>query len=116
MQHLDLWQLAQEAEALTARIESGETLDEDDTARHIRLVVLVDDIGCELRDAIDFGPMIPDGFMVDYAQELAKDLGLLDDSVSWPQTCIDWAQAAKDLTQDYTLIEFEGVDYWIFAG
>lgn len=55
-----------------------------------------------------------DGFE-DYARELAGDLGYLDDKKSnqWPYTCIDWEQAANELQQDYTSVEFGGTTYWI---
>ena len=28
-------------------------------------------------------------------------------------TCIDWAQAARELRMDYTSVDFDGVTYWI---
>lgn len=37
----------------------------------------------------------------DFAQELAEDIGLLNDSPAWPYTCIDWEHAARELMYDY---------------
>jgi antirestriction protein len=37
----------------------------------------------------------------DFARELADQLGYIGRNVSWPYTCIDWEQAAKDLMYDY---------------
>jgi antirestriction protein len=37
----------------------------------------------------------------DFAQELAEELDLVNDSVSWPYTCIDWDDAASELMNDY---------------
>ena len=36
-----------------------------------------------------------------FAEELAGELGSMDDYVSWPNNCIDWEMAAKDLMMDY---------------
>jgi hypothetical protein len=57
--------------------------------------------------------LIRDSYFEDYARELASDLGLLQKGASWPYTCIDWEQAASELQQDYTSVEFDGVTYWI---
>lgn len=37
----------------------------------------------------------------DFAYSLAEDIGLLQDDVQWPYTCIDWEHAARDLMYDY---------------
>lgn len=37
----------------------------------------------------------------DFAQDIAEQLGAIDKNASWPQTCIDWEQAAKELMYDY---------------
>ncbi len=57
--------------------------------------------------------LIRDSYFQDYAQELAADCGMLKDATSWPLTCIDWEQAAKELRYDYTSVDFDGVAYWI---
>jgi len=49
---------------------------------------------------------------VEYAQELAEDIGAIPDDRSWPMTCIDWDQAAKELAYDYTTVTFDG-DEWM---
>lgn len=33
---------------------------------------------------------------------MADQLGAIDNSARWPQTCIDWEQAAKELRYDYS--------------
>ena len=38
---------------------------------------------------------------VDFAQQLADDLGSVDKNATWPQKCIDWEFAAKELMYDY---------------
>jgi hypothetical protein len=56
--------------------------------------------------------LIRDSYFKDYAQELAEDIGSIDRE-GWPYTCIDWEQAADELKQDYTQVDFDGVSYWI---
>lgn len=57
--------------------------------------------------------LIRDSYFEEYAEELATDLGYMDKSDQWPYTCIDWKQAAEELQQDYTSIDWDGVTYWI---
>ena len=58
--------------------------------------------------------LIHEAYFEDYARQLADDLGLYNDrNVSWPHTCIDWAQAAEELQQDYTSVDFDGETYWV---
>lgn len=57
--------------------------------------------------------LVRDSYFVRHAQELADDIG--DTRVrnaSWPYTCIDWDQAARELRMDYTALDFEGVTYY----
>lgn len=37
----------------------------------------------------------------DFAEDMADQLGLIDKNASWPQNCIDWTDAAKELMYDY---------------
>jgi len=37
----------------------------------------------------------------DFAQEFADQIGAIDGDAQWPQTCIDWDQAARELMYDY---------------
>jgi len=41
-----------------------------------------------------------------FAQEIAEQLGAIDQKAQWPQTCIDWEYAARELMYDYC--EHEG--------
>lgn len=38
----------------------------------------------------------------DFAYETALSLGAIDKDAKWPNNCIDWGQAAKELMYDYT--------------
>lgn len=37
----------------------------------------------------------------DFAEDMADQLGLTDRNAQWPQNCIDWEMAAKELMHDY---------------
>lgn len=37
----------------------------------------------------------------DFAQSIAEDMGLTPDSNHWPNYCIDWEYAARELMMDY---------------
>ena len=56
---------------------------------------------------------IDEDYFVEYAQELARDIGAIDDTVQWPCYHIDWDAAAEDLKQDYTEVEFDGNNYLV---
>jgi len=45
----------------------------------------------------------------DYAIELADDISAIPNNASWPVTCIDWDQAAREVQMDYTVVSFDGV-------
>jgi hypothetical protein len=77
---------------------------------------LKNDIG-ESRGKIseDGGPFIHCDDFVEYAQELAEEIGALDLNASWPMTCIDWDKAAKELSADYSVITWDGNDYYFRA-
>lgn len=57
--------------------------------------------------------LIRDDYFQEYAEELANDIGAIDRNPTWPCNFIDWEAAAEALKQDYTCVEFDGVDYWI---
>lgn len=57
--------------------------------------------------------LIRDSYFEEYAQELAEDCGMIQKGAQWPNNCIDWEEAAKQLQQDYTSVEFGDVTYWI---
>lgn len=38
----------------------------------------------------------------EFAQDMAEQLGLINLNASWPYTCIDWEDAAKEIMYDYS--------------
>lgn len=56
--------------------------------------------------------MISDSYFVQYAQELAEDIGAVKSDLGWPYGSIDWDKAAEELQMDYATVEFDDVTYW----
>lgn len=56
--------------------------------------------------------LIRESHFQDYAQELAEDCGMIPADAQWPNNCIDWEQAARELRYDYTSTEINGVTYF----
>ena len=57
--------------------------------------------------------LIRGSYFEDYARELAHDMRAGTDTEQWPYTCIDWEQAARELQQDYSSVEVNGITYWL---
>jgi len=94
-----------------------EERDESDTEELDTLTSLMDELqgmGGDEQWRGEWYPitLIRDDYFEDYAQELAEDVGAIDNDAKWPQTCIDWSKAAAELQQDYSSVEFDGVTYW----
>lgn len=47
----------------------------------------------------------------DYAQQLAEDIGAINENATWPNNCIDWDQAVRELKFDYSFVRYEGTLY-----
>lgn len=48
----------------------------------------------------------------DHARELAEECGMITAGATWPNNCIDWGQAARELQMDYTSTEIDGITYY----
>ncbi len=59
-----------------------------------------------------YGTLIRDSHFEAYAQELAVDIGAIDSKAGWPNNCIDWETAARELQMNYSSIDYDGVTYW----
>ena len=57
--------------------------------------------------------LIRDSYFTEYAEQVAEDIGAINRDSNWPLCCIDWEDAAEQLQQDYTSVDFDGVEYWI---
>lgn len=56
--------------------------------------------------------LIRDSYFRAYAEELAEDIGAINRDATWPNNCIAWEKAARELQMDYSEVEFDGVTYW----
>ena len=102
---------------VTARIEYltdlGTEADDDEQAELATLQALAAE-GANCAADWPYGEvLVRNSYFVEYAQQLAEDLGCINPDASWPNTCIDWEQAARELRYDYTPLDFDGVTYWI---
>lgn len=77
------------------------------------LVALADEASGYAADWQYGETLIRDSYFEDYAQELAEDIGAIDSNATWPNNCIDWERATRELQMDYTAVDFDGVTYWI---
>ena len=77
------------------------------------LKALVDEAVSYSSDWQDGAALIRGTYFVEYAEELADDIGAIDRNLGWPMMHIDWEAAAQDLKQDYTAVDFAGVEYWV---
>lgn len=55
--------------------------------------------------------LINDDHFTEYAKQLADDIGAINRESRWPNTCIDWEQAAQELQMDYSSVDFDGTTY-----
>lgn len=56
--------------------------------------------------------LIRESHWVEYAQELAEDIGAIKKDSAWPNNHIDGDAAADALLVDYSSVEFDGVTYY----
>jgi hypothetical protein len=56
--------------------------------------------------------LVRETYFEDYAQELAEELDLIKSDAPWPNSCIDWEQAAKELRMNYAGSDFDGITYY----
>lgn len=93
---------------------SDETRDEDDVAYLASLKRISEQ--AEGYGDWEYGEtLIRDSYFKNYAMELAEDCGMINKDAKWPNNCIDWDKAARELQMDYTSIDFDGVTYWMRA-
>lgn len=97
--------------------ESGNFEDSDEGAELAKLEEVLADLqgmGGDEQWRGDWYPitLIRDTYFKDYAQELAEEIGAIPEGATWPCTCIDWDQAARELQYNYSGVEIDGITYW----
>ena len=88
-----------------------ENTDEADELKS--LLALQEDADGYCSEWKDGAPLIHDDHFQTYAKELAEDIGAIDRNADWPLNHIDWKEAAEDLKQDYSPVNFDGQEYWV---
>ncbi|MBK6639638.1 MAG: hypothetical protein IPG34_19645 [Rhodocyclaceae bacterium] len=92
--------------------EGGDQFTDEEAEELAALVALAEAAAGYCADW-EFGEtLIRDSYFEDYAFELADSIGAIDSNYGWPLNCIDWKQAARELQQDYTSFDFDGVTYY----
>ena len=115
-EHNDIIDLSDLTNYLDAHEDDADD-DTDEQARCKAIRAVLDELrGCggDHQWRGDWYPavLISDMHFQAYAEQLAEEIDAIPDNVSWPCTCIDWARAARELKEDYSSIEIEGVTYW----
>jgi hypothetical protein len=77
------------------------------------LTELADEARHYAEDWGDGAELIRDSYFVDYARDLADEVGLVDRDARWPLNHIDWPAAAEALKADYSEVTFGFVRYWV---
>jgi hypothetical protein len=111
---IDSRELVEVGEEAVDELED-ESLDEAERVELKEIVAIVSAIENEVSsdewsDGVTF---IPRRDWVEYARELAEDIGAFDveKNSEWPLRHIDWESAAEELEQDYAEIEIGGSTY-----
>lgn len=106
--------LLTKAEADSAAMPLGSYFNADDREELVALQRL--EAQCKgYGDWADGETLIRESYFVEYAQELANDIGSLPPDAAWPLTHIDWQAAADELKTDYMEVDFDGVPYLMRA-
>ena len=98
---------------LSALASYGGGLDRDEEAELVALIALESE-GKDYTPDWECGvALIRDSHFKEYAEKRADDLGLINPDATWPNSCSDWEQAARELQYDHTALDFDGVIYWV---
>ncbi len=110
----DIIERIEQLEAMAEEAISGEgpALDEEEAEELRILGELAQEAEGYAADWLHGEALIRRSYFKEYAQQLAEDCGF-EGSNDWPGRCIDWEQAARELEQDYTSVDFGGVEYLI---
>jgi hypothetical protein len=108
--------IAELAGRWTARANGDETvepLDDDERAELDTLSALAEEAEGYADDWQYGATLIRDSYFVDYAEQLAEDIGAIDREAAGRPGTSTGKQAARELQMDYTSVDFDGVTYWV---
>lgn len=99
-------------EALKETLDDGEQLEVEEADELETLLALAEE-GKDVCEWEDGEALIRDSHFQEYAQDFAEDIGAIDPTAAWPNSCIDWEHAARELQYDYSSMDFDGISYWV---
>ena len=113
---IDVRDVIKQFEELEELQESGDYLETPDCELSSlrKLLAELEGTGGDEQWRGDWYPvtLIRDSYFKTYAQELAEETGAVDADAKWPNNCIDWDHAARELQYDYTGVDVSGVTYY----
>ena len=90
------------------------TEDEDEQVESAKLKALAEEAEGYCEDWRHGATLINESYFTEYAEQLASDIGDYNpNKVQWPYNHIDWEEAADELKQDYTQVDFDGITYFV---
>jgi antirestriction protein len=89
--------------------DAEEEFDEDSAERLAALLALREEF--DARQWQDGEGLVPESEWEDYARETAYDVGFVERG-SAIEGYVDWEKWARDLTNDYSSVEFDGETYY----
>lgn len=87
-------------------------LDSEEIVELAALIAFRDDAQPYCPDWLYGESLIKDSYFETYARELADEIGAALKNPTWPNNCIDWEKAARELQEDYSSAELMGETYW----
>jgi hypothetical protein len=130
---IDSRQIIDRIDELTALLEDLDADEDHDPDEHqeatdeLAVLVALAEQGASACTDWSYGTtLIRDSYFREYAEQLAEDCAGSHEEAElirngggdrWPFTFmqIDWDAAAEALKADYTTIDFDGVEYWVWA-
>lgn len=99
-------------EQLAAEDGNEAMLDDDEREELEMLEALANEGEANISDWRHGETLIRDTYFREYAEQLASDIGAVNEDARWPNNHIDWDAAANELKQDYTDLDFGGITYY----
>lgn len=97
------------------RIAELEDTEDDDEKAELEALKALEEEASGYSSDWEYGSqLIRDSYFAEYAEELCKDIGDLPKELPWYiANHIDWDGVAEEIKQDYTMVDFNGVEYWV---
>ncbi len=93
--------------------EDCDSIDMDDEYEELLALKALAEEAENVCQWVDGETLIRDTYFKEYAEQYADDIGAVGTENQWPLNHIDWEAAADDLQQDFSSVDFDGVQYWV---